>query len=116
MYIVPVGQELELVFEDNTSLHIIEFLNILSKDPKYLRSIIRIPSSKNVNKPFPHKIWISTYKNEKQNWMILDTSIVVDENDAPIYAQDSDELCLWPSYVIKAWAKIFWELCKFRKS
>jgi len=50
---------------------------------------------------------VSVYIDEIKQDLILDSSYVVSEYGGPIYGTEADEKCLWPSFIIKAMAKIF---------
>lgn len=102
-YIMPKSNDIDLLFQENTSLHIIVFLKLLSKDYEFLKSIISIP--KEDKNKFPKAITIKVYRNDFQEEIVLDTNYVVDEVDDPIFANEADQLCLWPSFIIKALAK-----------
>ena len=107
-YILPKTNDSELVFQDNTSVHIIVFLKILSNDVEFLKSIITLgPVDKNSKGTLPKLLSVAMYKNGFKVDVTLDSSFVVDGAEEPIFGNETDTKCLWPSFVIKAVAKHF---------
>jgi hypothetical protein len=93
-FILPKSSDIDLLFQENTSLHIIIFLKLLSKDLAFLKSIFHVPKRK--KNFFPRIISIYVFRNNIRDEMVLDTHYVVDEAEEPIFVNESDMKCLWP--------------------
>jgi hypothetical protein len=50
---------------------------------------------------------VSVYEDGYRHDLLLDSSYVINEADDPIYCIETDAKCLWPSFIIKAVAKVF---------
>lgn len=101
--IFPQDRDFEIDFEDNTSQHIIVLLNLLSKDITHLASMIRLPKTKK----YPKFLTVAVYVDGNRIDMLLDSYIVVDENEQPIYHDEALTHYLWSSFIIKALAKVY---------
>lgn len=102
--IFPPDRDFELEFEDNTSQHIIVLLNLLSKDITHLSSMIHLPQNQG---KYPKILTVSVYIDGTRRDLLLDSYIVVDENENPIYLEEQGSHSLWSVFVIKALAKVY---------
>jgi hypothetical protein len=50
---------------------------------------------------------VSVYEDGFRHDLLLDSSYVVNKDNKPIYCSEADIKCLWPSFIIKAVAKVF---------
>ena len=50
---------------------------------------------------------VSVYEDGYRHDLLLDSSYVVNKDNKPIYCNEADIKCLWPSFIIKAVAKVF---------